>query len=321
MKTTKRQYTLRLLTLVVLLLGIFLSLAGCKKKPTTHQTDPTTEPVLDTTPTTKPTQPEATLPKPTEPKPTEPEETEPEETVSNCDHVLGNWIVETPSNCTTEGSRYKECSLCNQKVETEVIPKTNHSPGTWLIRKRATCQSTGEQVQECSQCSQELLIAHLAKADHNTSSISGYAATESTPGRTDKIYCKTCDATVQESLRIPPIGSVPFTYDINSDGVSCTITGIGDYTDHQLIIPDNIAGYKVSAIGDNAFANRSFITTVYIPKSVTKIGTKAFQGCSGLTNITYQGTTTQWTSFYKLRDWNTGTGEYTVYCTNNSLTK
>ncbi len=321
MKTTKWQHTLRLLTLVVLLLGIFLCLVGCKKKPNPPQPDPSTESTADTTPTTKPTQPEETLPKQTEPEETQPEETEPEETVNNCDHILGNWIVEKTSNCTTEGSRYKECSLCHQKVETEVIPKTSHSPGPWLIRKRATCQSTGEQVQECSQCSQELLIANLAKADHNTTTIPGYAATASTPGRTDKIACIDCRAIVQESLIIPPIDSIPFTYDINSDGVSCTITGIGDYTDHQLIIPDTIAGYKVSAIGDNAFSNRSFITTVYMPKSVSKIGNKTFQGCSGLTNITYQGTTAQWSALYKLRDWNADTGDYTVYCTNNSLTK
>ncbi len=324
MRNSKLNFILRTVALLCAAVSLLLCLNGCKKKkPDATESTPPTEstastPTENTAPTTKPTTPPPTT-KPTTP----PATTVPVETTQPviCQHVLGNWKVGQVSNCTTEGSRYKECTLCKEKVETEVIAKTAHSPSSWIVDKKATCTSQGKQHQECTQCKELLISILVDKADHKVMTMPGYAAEANAPGRTDHLKCMTCNAEVQKSFVIPIIGSVNYTFDVNSDGKSCTITGVTDFSGRELILPDTLDGHTVTAIGEKAFANRPGITTVYIPKSITKLESKALSGCSSLTNITYQGTTAQWNMVQKGTEWNTGTAAYTIYCSNTSLTK
>ena len=321
MKNVKLKYFLRTVALLCAVVSLLMCLNGCKKKKPDSTTPSTTESTPETSEQTEPTT-APTTPKPTTPKPTTPPTTQPEEaTKPVCNHVLSNWKVGQTSNCTTEGSRYKECTLCKEKVQTEVIPKTPHSASSWIVDKKATCTAQGKQHQECTQCKEVLISIVVGKADHNVRTMSGYAATTTTPGRTDSLECRTCDAEVQKSLVIPIIGSVAYTYEVNSDGKSCTITGVTGFSGKELILPATIDDHTVTAIGEKAFANKNGITTLYIPKTVTQIGAKAFIGCYSLTNITYQGTTLQWNTLSKGAEWNSGTGHYTIYCTNTSLAK
>lgn len=75
------------------------------------------------------------------------------------------------------------------------------------------------------------------------------------------------------------------TYTVNSDGRSCTVTGIGSCTDTDILIPSDIDGYSVSEIGSKAFASCKQITSLIIPNTVKTIGTRAFYGCMGLTEM------------------------------------
>ena len=86
------------------------------------------------------------------------------------------------------------------------------------------------------------------------------------------------------------------TYTLDSDGL-LTINGTGDmynyssyYESHSpwsgesyenIVISDG-----VTSIGDYAFADSSYLTSITIPDSVTSIGYRAFYGCTGLTSIT-----------------------------------
>lgn len=75
-----------------------------------------------------------------------------------------------------------------------------------------------------------------------------------------------------------------------------TITG---YTGSEgvLVIPGEINGQPVTAIGDWAFAWCNTLTQVQLPDTLTTIGEGAFAGCSGLTAIALPaGLTT-------IRDW------------------
>ena len=320
MKNSRLNYFLRTVALLCAVVGLLLCLNGCKKKkpdPTTPSTTETTpETSEQTEPTTQPTTPPTTAPTT---QPTAPEGTT-EPSSPPCNHVLSNWKVEQPSTCTTEGSRYKECMLCQTKVEAEVIPTTNHSIEGWVYEgKAATCTSQGKMKQECSQCKEVFYTITVDKLDHDSVPIEGYAATSSTPGKTDRMYCTICRKDVQKSYTIPAVGSVEYTYEVTTYN-TCTITGVNHFTDRELILPEKIEGYTVTAISDNAFAEYA-ITTVYIPKGVTKIGNSAFYSCAELTNITYQGTTAQWSKLQKGTSWDSLTGEYTVYCTNQSIEK
>ncbi|MBO5035703.1 MAG: leucine-rich repeat domain-containing protein [Clostridia bacterium] len=75
-----------------------------------------------------------------------------------------------------------------------------------------------------------------------------------------------------------------FTYTVNDDGETATITGFVGEESGDLIIPSEIDGYTVTSIGDYAFYNCSgFTGTLMIPDSVTSIGSYAFEDCDGFT--------------------------------------
>ena len=69
-----------------------------------------------------------------------------------------------------------------------------------------------------------------------------------------------------------------FTYSLDDDG-NATITG---YTGNvsALVIPEEIDGHKVIALGDNAFKGKKLLEYVEIPNSVVKIGSYVFANTS-----------------------------------------
>lgn len=75
-------------------------------------------------------------------------------------------------------------------------------------------------------------------------------------------------------------------YEVNDDGVTCTVTGMGVCNDTDVVIPEYIDGYQVTAIGGMAFWNRIWITSVTMPDSVVSIGRSAFEDCEQMRSIT-----------------------------------
>ncbi|MBQ9766252.1 MAG: leucine-rich repeat protein [Lachnospiraceae bacterium] len=63
------------------------------------------------------------------------------------------------------------------------------------------------------------------------------------------------------------------------------ILGLEDKSLTELVIPGEINGYEVGTISRNAFSNLNTLERVYIPNSVTKIGSHAFFFCSSLKSI------------------------------------
>lgn len=58
----------------------------------------------------------------------------------------------------------------------------------------------------------------------------------------------------------------------------------------NIVIPEEIRGVKVLALGENLFKENEDITGVEIPASVTRIGFSAFEGCTNLTNVKFAET-------------------------------
>lgn len=75
-----------------------------------------------------------------------------------------------------------------------------------------------------------------------------------------------------------------YTYTDNDDG-TVTIIG-GDITTPKLMIPAELGGKSVSAIGEYAFDVNFTITEVTIPEGVKSIGWYAFFSCENLTSVT-----------------------------------
>lgn len=72
-----------------------------------------------------------------------------------------------------------------------------------------------------------------------------------------------------------------FTHD---DGVITNLTDYGK-TLTKIIIPSEIDGVSITAIGAQAFLECTNLISVVIPDSVERIGAQVFSGCSKLTNV------------------------------------
>ena len=113
------------------------------------------------------------------------------------------------------------------------------------------------------------------------------------------------------------IGGVETTLDQSGNGIwndsiyqnGSTVTSFGDFTispsdsngirisswsgtGTSVEIPSSIFGIPVRTIGFTTFINKSSLTSVSIPNSVTSIGDQAFQSCTGLTSITIPNSVT-----------------------------
>ena len=85
-----------------------------------------------------------------------------------------------------------------------------------------------------------------------------------------------------KAAQVPDANTV-FTYVSNDSGI--TITGYEGELPAELILPGEIDGQKVTAIGSSAFSKCSGLISVTIPDSVTVIDISAFCHCINLMNI------------------------------------
>ena len=83
-----------------------------------------------------------------------------------------------------------------------------------------------------------------------------------------------------------------YTYEINDDNASVTITDYPETATGAIEIPATIDGRSVTSIGFIAFTNCSSLTSVTIPNSVTSLAVGAFQYCSSLTSVTIPNSVT-----------------------------
>ena len=96
--------------------------------------------------------------------------------------------------------------------------------------------------------------------------------------------CTSCDKNREpsgESIAPPE----KLAYTVNPDGVTCAVTGLGTVRKSELVIPDEIDGYRVSVIDADAFLGAS-ITSLTLPDTVVEIGSNAFYGCARLGSVT-----------------------------------
>ncbi len=192
------------------------------------------------------------------------------------------------ATCTTTGlTEGKHCSVCSKVLVAQNTVAMK--PHTEVIDAAvpATCTKTGlTEGKHCSVCSKVLVAQQTISTINHIESdwIIDKVATKTEDGARHT-ECIMCGKKLSEDV-ILATGSVGLAYTVNSDNQSCTITGIGTCLDTHVVIPTQIESYKVTDIGDKAFADCTDITAIEIPSTVKTIGTRAFYGCTGIAEIT-----------------------------------
>lgn len=78
--------------------------------------------------------------------------------------------------------------------------------------------------------------------------------------------------------------TLPYTLRLNSDG-TLTVTGCTNQNITEVVIPSNINGKAVTAIGESAFYDFYSLTSVTLPSTLRGIGDYAFGRCPMLDNV------------------------------------
>ena len=199
-------------------------------------------------------------------------------------HTWSEWTTTIEATCTAEGNQERSCS-CGEK-EILRIATVDHTE-TVDEAVAATCEKEGKtEGKHCSVCSIIIVSQKsTAKIKHIESSwIIDKAATKSEDGARHT-ECTMCKKVMSEEVLYATGGSAGLAYEINSDGKTCTIIGIGTCTDSNVVIPAVVDGYKVIKIATGAFLKCTTIREIKIPKTITSFDGYAFAYCTSLTSI------------------------------------
>ena len=96
-------------------------------------------------------------------------------------------------------------------------------------------------------------------------------------------------------------------YTLSEDETSYIVSGIGDCSDTEIIIPSVYKQKPVVALGDFSFYECDSFTNIIIPDSVVYIGEAAFSGCESLISVIIPNSVTEigpeaFGGCYSLRD-------------------
>ena len=155
-------------------------------------------------------------------------------------------------------------------VAQTVVSKTeDHTPVTDAAVP-ATCKDTGlTEGSHCSVCNKVLVAQTVVPKSEDHSYING--------------YCSCGVMMISENLILP--ASKGLVFEAIADGYS--LAGIGTCTDDFLIIPAMYNGKPVVEISASALVGIKTFKKVFIPSTVSKIGSMAFSNCYAMAEVIF----------------------------------
>lgn len=106
-------------------------------------------------------------------------------------HDFGEWTVDIPAGCTTEGTEIRTCATCGYE-QTQTIPATGHTYGEWTVTTEPTCTEKGVESRTCENCDNTETRA-VDELGHN------FSADWSSDANGHRYECTRCDAVADEA--------------------------------------------------------------------------------------------------------------------------
>ena len=181
------------------------------------------------------------------------------------DHVEGKDVFftldgEIVPTCTERGVGHTECEKCHKVMQTNVTVKaTGHAWDNGVVTKAATATEKGEKTYTCKVC----------KATKKEAIAALGAPKKGVVAKSDKATYKVTESDLKN-------GTVAYVGPLDKKATKVTIP--------ETVEIDGVT-FKVTSIEKNAFKNNKKVKTVTIGKNVSKIGAKAFYGCSKLKTL------------------------------------
>ena len=214
-------------------------------------------------------------------------------------HVFSTeWTVDTAPTCTVDGSKSRHCTLCDAKTDVTAIAAAHQYSTEWTIDVEPKCTEDGSKSRHCMACEDRTDITIIEAIGHN------YILTDvlSEHPHTITHTCSRCDDAIKEDNVISPCLECDYMVKTASNSHRL-IAYMGK--ESEVVIPAIYGGIPVTIIGNSCFRGNDNITSVeisegiatidslafmecpslekvYIPDSVTSIGTQAFYGFNGI---------------------------------------
>lgn len=106
-------------------------------------------------------------------------------------HDFGEWTVDIPAGCTTDGTEIRTCATCGYE-QTQTIPATGHIYGEWIVTTEPTCTEEGVESRTCENCGNTETRA-VDELGHN------FSADWSSDANGHRHECTRCDAVADEA--------------------------------------------------------------------------------------------------------------------------
>ena len=153
-------------------------------------------------------------------------------------------------------------------------PQHQHIWDTEPVVELPTCTEPGSETTYCPECGEWIWKRTLEPIGHRKEWV------YSEDGTKLQFVCTNCGEVYYEASQALEI-------DFNDYSKTCTVTGLGNCSDTDIVIPPTYGEYLVTKISDEAFKNCTSLTSITIPYSITRIGKYAFSGCTSLTSVEF----------------------------------
>ncbi len=220
-------------------------------------------------------------------------------------HAYGEWIVDATPNCTTEGSKHRECSRC-ENTETEAIPATGHSYTSVVtaptctaqgyttytchcgdtykadyvnalghsytsVITAPTCTAQGYTTYTCH-CGDTYKADYVNALGHTSVTDKAVAPTCTNTGLTEGSHCSVCNTTLVAQIVVPATGHTSVTD--KAVAPTCTKTGLTEGSHCSVCNITLVAQIVVPATGHTSVTDKAVAPTC------TKTGLTEGSHCS-----------------------------------------